>query len=178
MNSGKSNYNSTNFESLPRPKVVISNAEISIADPPIAKRIFLTFLCAALPFVVKLMGVQGDISIGIIICAVATIAFGYDSLSLQRVRIDFEKKLIHRKSINPIENLLNSRLGRPFEIPFSDVTKIFSDYDVTFAPATQRYYVYLLTKKGQKLVLCTLNKESDANALAAFLNGKIKESLR
>jgi hypothetical protein len=163
-----------NFESLPRPRVKISNDEILIADPPIAKRIFLAFVFASLPFIVKLFGVQGDISIGIGICVVATIGFAYDSLSLQRVRISFENKIIYRKSLNPIENILNSLVKRPFEIPFSDVNRIFSDYTITFAPASQRYYVYLLTKKGKKMVLCTLDKEPDANTFAVFLNRKVK----
>jgi hypothetical protein len=106
---------------------------------------------------------------GMFFCIVFSLAFIYDSLSLQRVRIDLKNKYVFRKSINPMENLINFLLKRPFHISFSNIDKIYSDYTPTFSGA-QRYYLYLKSKDKYKLQIGTFKKETQASICAEFLS--------
>ena len=158
------------IENFPRPKIVVTDKEILISDPPFPWRLFLTlFSFAILIFALKyntgLDRLEGTAA-GVFL----SLVFIYDSLSLQRVRIDLKNKCVFRRSINPMENLVNYLLKRPFAIPFSNIDKIYSDYTPTFGGQSQRFYMYLRVKDQHKLQIGTFNKEAQASTCAAFLN--------
>jgi hypothetical protein len=71
-----------------------------------------------------------DKVMGIIVSLSCALAFLYDSLSLQRVKIDLQGKIVYGTSLNPLENLVNRLLHRPAKIPFHKIEKIYSDYNV------------------------------------------------
>jgi len=172
MNTSINKTNENNYENLPRPKISISEELISISDPPFAKRIFLVFVCIGSALIASQNG-GNDNWIGIWGGVGMALLFIYDSLSLQRVKIDLRNKIIFRTSLNPVENWVNHLRKHPSEIPFKNIEKIYADYTVTFGGATQRYYVFIRTRDPYKLVIGTFNKESEAEDFAAYLRKKI-----
>ena len=162
------------FEGLSRPKIIISNDFILISDPPFAKRIFLAFFCLSLGIGAAQFKMGDDRITAVLVSASLTIVFIYDALSLQRVKVDLQKRTIYRASLNPIENLINLILKRPSEVSFKQIDKIYCDYNEAFGGASQRYYLYIKTFDPYSLKICTFNKLADATSFAAFLNRKIK----
>jgi hypothetical protein len=158
------------IENFPRPKIVVTDEEILISDPPLPRRLFLTlFSFAVLIFALK-YNTGRDRLEGSAAGIFLSLLFIYDSLSLQRVRIDLKNKCVFRRSINPMENLVNYLLKRPFTIPFSDIDKIYSDFTPAFGGQAQRYYMYLRSKDQHNLQIGTFNKEAQASTCAVFLN--------
>lgn len=165
---------SNKFEDLSRPKIILSNDIILISDPPFAKRIFLVFFCLCLTIYVFLSRDNYDKPLGILVCLILSIIFIYDALSLQRVKIDLQKKILNRSSLNPIENLIAFLLQHPSKIPFKNIEKIFCDYTEAFGGAKQRYLIYARTDDPYNLKIGTFNKKEDAESFATYLNRKIK----
>ena len=161
------------FKSIKRPKIIISDPTILMSDPPFPWRIFL----AVLFFILTIFSVESHNYYNdpwlIIICLSFMLLFVYDALSLKRVRIDFERKVISISSLNPVENLVNYILKRPSEISFSNIKKIYSGYTLAVARDTTRYYVYIRTDDLYNLKIGTFNKQIEANDFAAYLNRKI-----
>lgn len=161
------------FENLRHPKIVISNDDILLSDRLFIGKAFLTTVLLGFTiFTIKFRG-SFDLST-IVICSLGFFYFFYDTITLKRIKIDLHNKIIYRTSINPLENLLNSLLGRPSTISFKSIKRIYSDYTQLFVPATTRYYIYIETSDGHKLQIGTFDKEMDANQFAVFLNNKIK----
>ena len=147
---------------------------ILISDPPFAWRIFLVLFCIDL----AIIGSQFDGDDhwkGILFGSRLSLAFLYDSLSLQRVKIDLRDRVVYQASLNPVENLVNYLLKRPSKIPFKNIDKIYSDYTEVFGGATQRYYAYIRTSDPHKLLIGTFKKESEARGFATYLNGKVRQ---
>lgn len=158
------------IENFPRPKIVVTDEEIFISDPPFVWRLFLTlFSFAILTFALK-YNTGRDRLEGAAAGVLLSLIFIYDSLSLQRVKIDLKNECVFRRSLNPLENLINSLLKRPFTIPFSNIDKIYSDSTPAFGGQSLRYYMYLRSKDQHKLQIGTFNKEAQASACAVFLN--------
>ena len=162
------------FESLKRPKIRILEDVILISDPPFPWRIFMIFFCLFLTCIGLLFKQGTDKVIGIAVSLSCALAFVYDALSLQRVKIDLQEKIVSRTSLNPLENLVNRLLHRPAKLPFNKIEKIYSDYKVAVGAATQRYYVYIKSDNHDKLNIGTFNKEADATQFAAYLDRKIR----
>jgi hypothetical protein len=166
------------FKKWYRPRIVLSDEMISISDPPFAWRIFLTILCAAFTiFYVVIRNVYNDPYL-ILIFLCGSLLFLYDSLSLKRVKIDLEKKVIFHSSLNPVENLINILFRRPSEIPFTNVKKIYADYNEVVAPATTRYFVFVQTVDQFKIKIGTFQKEAYAIEFAEYLSRMIKKMPR
>ena len=162
------------FDALKRPNINVSGEMIFISDPPFAWRIFLALFCASLAVIASQFRDQNDRTKGILVGLMLSLVFIYDSLSLQRVTFDLQRQVVHRVSLNPIENLINRILSKPSEIPFKKINKIYSDYNEAFGGASQRYNIYIKSDNKYKLRIGTFNKEADANNVAAFLSRKIK----
>ena len=173
MQTTQQNSLENEFDALGRPKIDISGDRILISDPPFAWRIFLAIFCASLAVVASQFRDQNDKVKGILVGLMLSIGFIYDSLSLQRVKFDFQKRVVYRMSLNPIENLINRLLQRPSIIPFKKIDKIYFDYNEAFGGASQRYYLYIKSGQKDKLRIGTFNKEADANSFVIFLNRKI-----
>ncbi|HEY4062387.1 MAG TPA: hypothetical protein VGM30_10825 [Puia sp.] len=166
--------NAKTFESLPRPKISISGDMLEISDPPFAWRIFLAFFCTFLIFIASRDKEIASRTTGMLLGWGLFFVFVYDSLSLQRVKIDFINKTVYRTSLNPLENLINRILGRPSKLPFSNIEKVYSDYREAFGGASQRYYLYIRSGDPYSLKIGTFNTESDAKNIASILNKLIK----
>jgi hypothetical protein len=162
------------FESLKRPKIIISEDVILISDPPFAWRILMIFFCLFLTWIGLQFKQGNDKVMGIVVSLSCALAFIYDALSLQRVKIDLQEKIVYRTSLNPLENLVNRLLHRPAKLPFNKIEKIYSDYNVAVGAATQRYYVYIRSDNHYKLNIGTFNKEADAAHFATYLDKKIR----
>jgi len=79
------------IENFSRPKIVLTDDEILISDPPFAKRIFFALFFLAL-MIISLKYYTGPDRIkGAFITSLFFLGFIYDSLSLKRVRIDLKK---------------------------------------------------------------------------------------
>src|SRR5258708_5768551 len=90
-----------------------------MSDPPFAWRIFLTiFLTGCTLFTFLYRDSYNDPYL-ILICLFGALLFLYDSLSLKRVKIDLEGKVIYHSSLNPLENLINALLQRPSKSIFT-----------------------------------------------------------
>jgi len=166
------------FQKLYRPRIILSDGVISISDPPFAWRIFLTILFSAgTIFNVTFRNVYNDPYL-ILIFLFGSLLFLYDSLSLKRVKIDLERKVIFHSSLNPLENLINILFRRPSEIPFTNIKKIYADYNEVVAPATTRYFVFVQTVDQFKIKIGTFQKESYAIEFAEYLSRIIKEISR
>jgi hypothetical protein len=133
--------NKSEFESFTRPRIRISEDVILISDPPIYRRIFLFCFCLFLAILALLYKEGEDKVIATIVSFSFALAFLYDALSLQRVKMDLKEKMVYRTSLNPLENLVNHLLRRPSQLSFRNIEKIYSDYNVAFGGAAQRYYV-------------------------------------
>jgi hypothetical protein len=166
--------NAKTFETLPRPKITISGDIIKIIDPPLFKRIFLALFCIFFVFIASLDKEIAGRTTGMLLGGGLFFVFVYDSLSLQRVKIDFINKTVYRTSLNPLENLINRILGRPSKLPFSNIEKVYSDYREAFGGASQRYYLYIKSGDPYSLKIGTFNTESDAKNIASLLNKLIK----
>ena len=101
--------------------------------------------------------------------------FLYDSLSLKRVKVDLKEKVVYRKSLNPLENLIDRLLQHPSRIPFSTIEKVFADYTVAFRGA-QRYYLYIMTDDPYKLDIGIFDKLADAERVASFIGQQIRKA--
>ena len=165
------------FESLRRPKIIISEEVILISDPPFAWRIFMIFFSLFLTWLGLQFKQWNDKIMGIVVSLSCALAFLYDASSLQRVKIDLQEKIVYRTSLNPLENLVNRLLHRPAKLPFNKIEKIYSDYNVAVGAATQRYYVYIRSDNHYKLNIGTFNKEPDAIHFAAYLDEKIRKKI-
>ena len=170
-----SDLTNNDFKNLDRPKIVSSDNIITMSDPPFAWRIFLTILFSACTvFTVHFKNYYNDPYL-ILVSLLGSILFLYDSLSLKRVKIDLERKIISHSSLNPLENLITFIFQRPSEIPFANIKKIYSDYNEVVAPATTRYFVFVQTVDQYKIKIGTFQKEALAIEFAEYLSRRINE---
>jgi hypothetical protein len=167
---------SINIAKLIRPKIIITENEIFIRDRLFGWRLFL-FLLGVLFVIYSVYFKTGDDqAIGVIFGLIWSIVFLYDCVSLKRVRIDLKARKLYRRSLNPIENLLDWILQHPSTIPYENIDIFFSDYTEVFASAVQRYYVYLKTNDPYKLKIGTFKTLADSEIVVRFLNNLISRS--
>ncbi len=101
------------LENLPKPRIVIEEQDwIYLSDTPIPRRIFLTLFFGSLTAFNVWRGVE-DNEMMILVTGIGTFGFLYGSLSLYRIKIDLKNKVLHRTSINPLENLIDRVLQPP-----------------------------------------------------------------
>ncbi|HVU96990.1 MAG TPA: hypothetical protein VHE34_17290 [Puia sp.] len=161
------------LSNLRRPRIVIADDYILISDPPFGWKIFLAFFCLLMALIV-LESDKDSGMVGFVLCLSMAVGFIYDSLSLKRTNIDLKTKVIYRKSLNPLENLLGKLLKHPSKIPFSAIERIFADYTEAFGGATQRYFLYIRTDDPYNLKIGTFNKLVDAERVASYLARRLK----
>jgi phage-related holin len=94
-------------------------------------------------------------------------------LSLNRVCVDFEKKLISIKNYNPLVNLGRKLFQMPFIIGFKDVDKIFIDQN-WFSGQLIRFYVILETDTPYKFRIAIFSKRQESIVFAEYLNHILK----
>ena len=164
---------SDDFTKLKRPKEALKNDVILISDPPIGWRIFLTFFCLFLT-AIFLFENSDDNFLGIVVCSLFSFVFLYDSLSLNRVKVDLRKKIIIRKTLNPVANLLDRMLQHPSVIPFDKITRFAVTYPSIGGPDVQRYYLFAEYDGLYKLNIGIFKTGDDAERVADFLRYKIK----
>lgn len=161
------------FRKFKRPKIEITDKCIAFYDPPIFWRFFLTFFWFLL--VLLAYGDQdSQRGIGIFVTTLMTCIFGYDSISLKRVKVDLEKKVVFKRSLNPLENLIDRMLKRPSEIAFDSISAIYVDKPAWVAPSVNRYYLYLKTTDPYNLRIAIFANASEAEEFAQYLTWVIK----
>jgi hypothetical protein len=162
------------LENLPKPRIVIEQDWIYLSDRVIPWRIFLTLFCGAGTAFSIWRGVQ-DNEMMILVTGIGTFGFLYGSLSLYRVKIDLKNKVLHRTSINPLENLIDRVLQHPADIPFEHIEAVYSGKEMDFGgPATTRHYLYVRTDDPYALKIGIFKSVADAELCAAFLWRKIR----
>ena len=117
---------------------------------------------------------EGSRTIGLVLTLSMSSGFIYDSFSLKRTKIDLKNKIIFRRSLNPLENLLGRLLKHPSTIPFATIEKVFADYTEIFGGAPHRYYLYVRTDDPYNLNIGTFDKLTDAERVASYLARKVK----
>ena len=131
---------SNDFKKLSRPNIEIDEDLIVISDPPIGWRIFLTLLWCGLTWMAFLEG-GDEYLMGVFVCGAGVLAFLYDALSLNRVRVDLKNKVIFRTTLNPLGNLLDRILQHPSAIPLDKITKFEVDYPIRGFSGVSRWYL-------------------------------------
>ena len=163
------------FEQLRKVKVTLSGDEMLIADKPKVWNILSIFLGVFL--VVYAFYIAEDYNREWVMFGfgLLTLVCLWNALALMRVKIDLKERVVYRKSINPVANLLDRILQRPSRIPFGNIEGIFADYIFGMASAGgDQPYVYLRTDDPYKLRLCWIAKKADAERFAAFLHQKVR----
>jgi phage-related holin len=94
-------------------------------------------------------------------------------LSLNRVCVDFEKRLISIKNYNPLVNLGRKMLQMPFVISFKEVDKVFTDQN-WFSGQLSRFYVILETEAPYKFRIAIFSKPQESIAFAEYFKNKIR----
>ena len=92
--------------------------------------------------------------------------------SLNRVCIDFEKKLIAIKNYNPLVNLGRKMFQMPFAIPFKEVDKIFT-VDNFLTRQIARFDVVLETDAPYRFRIAIFSERQKSIVFAEYLNHKI-----
>jgi hypothetical protein len=157
------------FKMLKHPKILFSNDRIEIRDRPFGWNIFLVaFMVCCCAFAINLPSTF-DKPIALVITFAFLFIFCYDALSLTRTTIDFGKKTIYRRSINPLENLLSFVLKHPSIISFNDAKNISIRYTETYGPVRTKYYLCILTEDPYKLRIATFKRRIDGENFATFL---------
>jgi len=164
---------SSDLEKLRRPKVTVVGDVIFISDPLIVYRIILMLLCLLIATKIYFEGLDANFWPFLGFC-VLTLVFLYDSLSLNRVKVDLKRKVIFRTTLNPMANLLDRILQHPSVIPFDKITKFGVDYPLLTGRNVPRWYVFVEYDDLYKLKLGIFKNGKDAESIADFLRYKIK----
>jgi hypothetical protein len=163
------------FQDFTRPKILVSESAIFVCDSVLLWRVFLFLLGVCFVFFAIFFKEGTDRFMGFWFGVAWSVIFLYDSLSLKRTKIDLGQRMIYRKSLNPIENLIDRVLQHPKVISFENVEKIYADYSEAAASAVQRYYVYLRTDDPYNLKIGTFRTQADSELFAEFLNAKLHQ---
>jgi hypothetical protein len=166
-------YPDCEFKELKRPKIKITATSSSFYDPPILWRFVLTlfwFLLTVLSYLLK----SSQREIGIFVILLMTGIFGYGSISLERVRIDLNERVVFRRNLNPIENLIDRIFEHPAKIAFDSISTIYVDRPTWIEPAVNRYCLYLKTTDPYKLRIAVFAKSLEAEKFSRYLTHVIK----
>jgi len=165
--------NVNDISNLKRPKICFSNHLIYISDPPSVWSFFL--ICTCLFLLLIAYESNGDSRmVGVISALALALMSIWKFVSLRRIRVDSNERVVYRKSINPVENMVDRILQHPSRIPFSSIEKVYADYTVAFY-GVQRYYLYIVTDDPYKLNIAAFNKLVDAERVAALLTEIIRK---
>ena len=95
--------------------------------------------------------------------------------SLNKVSIDFERKCISVKNYNPLVNAGRKIFQMPSLIMFTDIEKIYSDYQFR-GKNTNRHEVILQTTAPYKFRVAIFSTEAYSIQFSEYLHKKIKMS--
>jgi hypothetical protein len=94
-------------------------------------------------------------------------------LSLNKVCVDFEKRLVSIKNYNPLVNLGRKLFQIPFEITFKEIGKIFTDENLLSSQLV-RFYVILETDAPYKFQIAIFSKRQESIVFAEYLKNRIR----
>jgi phage-related holin len=94
-------------------------------------------------------------------------------LSLNKVCVDFEKRLISIKNYNPLVNLGRKLFQMPFVISFKEVDKVFTDQNWSSRQLI-RFYVILETDAPYRFRIAIFSKHQESIVFAEYLNHLLK----
>jgi|SRR6185312_793053 len=164
---------SIDFKKFRRPKVTVEEDLILISDPPIGMLMAFALLCLSFVLELLLEG-KGDNTWGIIVCSSIAVVCLYNTLTVNRVRVDLRRKAVFRTTLNPIGNLLDRILQHPSVIPFDKITRFGVNSYLSTRIDVPRHHLYVEYDGLYKLTIGIFKRAEEANSFAEFLRTKIK----
>jgi len=159
------------------PKLKIADQKVIILNRPRAMDwLFPAFFMLLFSIMImngKLLLTNTDDSDYIILFFALTIFLMVKVFSLNRVCIDFEKKLISIKNYNPLVNLGRRLFQMPLAISFKEIDKIFTDQN-WFSGQLIRFYVILETNALYKFRIAIFSKQQESIMFVEYLKNKIR----
>jgi hypothetical protein len=159
------------------PKMKIAEQKLIILNRPyLMDWLFPAFIILIFSIMIingKLSLINDDDSDYVTLILILFIFLIVRSFSLNRVRIDFEKKLISIKNYNPLVNLWRKLFQMPFAIGFKEVNKIFTDNN-SFSRQLIRFYVILETDAPYQFRIAIFAEKNQSIIFTDYLTKLIK----
>ncbi len=166
----------TELKSVSMPKFKITDKKLIIFNRPYLMDWVLPAIVIIIFFV---MIINGELSITntdygdyTVLAFILFIFLISQYLSLNKVCVDFEKRLVSIKNYNPLVNMGRKLFQIPFTIAFKEVDKIFTDEN-SLSTQLKRFYVILETDVPYKFKIAIFSKQQQSIVFAEYLKDRI-----